>query len=149
MVGGSESCWKSLTVVEHMRGFLRLIAKSWSDPCKHQLSQKVNMAPYHLVTRLLRNFLGPCEVVVRWSGAAGRMRTLPPSFPRLPIRATLVRLMVIRCALLCGAERDMQTGKGTPRHAWLHRCHTYICSCISYSSSCLTYSAPPSLRPTC
>jgi hypothetical protein len=39
-----------MTWVENMRGFLRLITKVWSDPCKHQLSQKVNMAPYYLVT---------------------------------------------------------------------------------------------------
>jgi hypothetical protein len=45
-------------MVQYMRGFLRLIAKSGVNPCKHQLSQKVNMAPYYLVTTTVEKLFG-------------------------------------------------------------------------------------------
>jgi len=125
----ARELWKINDIVGVYEGLLKADRKVWSDPCKHHLSQKVNMAPCYSISLrgLLRNFLGPCEV---WCGGVEQREeigTLSPSisntFQSAPPMYTqwLFDGYSMRNAMWCRGE-TCKRARAHPRHASSFRC---------------------------
>jgi hypothetical protein len=113
--GATGGGWEINDMVD-CEGLLKADRKVWSDPCKHQLSQQVNMAPFSLYTATVEKLfgLGRVEVAVRWSGAAGRMRTLYPS-PSTPSHLRhpcMLDYNLMHMAMRCRYLEDYANGPG-------------------------------------
>ncbi len=122
---GNSETWKT-TIYE---GHLKADREVWSDPCKHQLSQRVNLARSIIsFPRLLSSCFGAdVGSGAESSGPAGRSEepcSLP--FPRLPVRATLVRSITGRVQFDAPGFVVQACKRARAHLGTLHTYHTYI-----------------------